>query len=122
NVRSVFCLPILRQAKVVGLLYLENDLATHAFTPNRINVLKLLASQAAISLENASLEEKEALLKEVHHRVKNNLQLITSLLNLQAARITDPAVANLFAESRNHVRSMAMVHENLYKAGSFAGA
>src|SRR5262249_37106704 len=49
------------------------------------------------------------------------LQLISSLLNLQAARITDPAVANLFAESRNRVRSMAMVHENLYRAGSFAG-
>jgi predicted ATPase/two-component sensor histidine kinase len=120
NVRSVLCLPILRQAKVVGLLYLENDLATHAFTPNRVNVLKLLASQAAISLENASLEEKEALLKEVHHRVKNNLQLITSLLNLQAVRVTDPTVATLFAESRDRVRSMALVHENLYRLGNFA--
>jgi predicted ATPase/two-component sensor histidine kinase len=120
NVRSVFCLPIMRQAKVVGLLYLENDLATHAFTPNRINVLKLLASQAAISLENASLEEKDALLKEVHHRVKNNLQLITSLLNLQAARVADPTVATLFAESRDRVRSMALVHENLYRLGNYA--
>jgi two-component sensor histidine kinase len=120
NVRSVLCLPLLRQAKVVGILYLENHLTTHAFTPNRVNVLKLLASQAAISLENASLEEKEALLKEVHHRVKNNLQLITSLLNLQAARVADQTVAALFAESRDRVRSMALVHENLYRLGNFA--
>jgi two-component sensor histidine kinase len=118
--RSVLCVPLVRQSELVGLLYLENSLTPYVFTPARTAVLKLLASQAAISLENASLEEKEALLKEIHHRVKNNLQLISSLLNLQAARIADPAVAELFADSRNRVRSMALVHENLYRAGNFA--
>ncbi len=76
---------------------------------------------AARNRLQASLNEKDALLKEVHHRVKNNLQLISSLLNLQASRITDPATASLFVDSRNRVRSMALVHENLYRAGSFAG-
>jgi two-component sensor histidine kinase len=67
-----------------------------------------------------SLEEKDALLKEVHHRVKNNLQLICSMLSLQADRIKDPSVAELFAESLHRVRSIALVHENLYRADSFA--
>jgi predicted ATPase/two-component sensor histidine kinase len=118
--RSILCLPIKSKAKLIGILYLENNLLSHVFTPPRIEVLKLLASQAAISLENAALEEKEALLREVHHRVKNNLQLISSLLSLQAARVTDPVVAGLFAESRDRVRSMALVHENLYRLGNFA--
>jgi predicted ATPase/two-component sensor histidine kinase len=118
--RSILCLPITSKAKLIGVLYLENNLSSHVFTPARIEVLKLLASQAAISLENAALEEKEALLREVHHRVKNNLQLISSLLSLQAVRVRDPAVAELFAESRDRVRSMALVHENLYRLGNFA--
>ena len=53
--RSVLCLPLIKQAKLIGVLYLENNLTPHVFTPARIAVLKLLASQAAISLENASL-------------------------------------------------------------------
>jgi two-component sensor histidine kinase len=68
----------------------------------------------------ASLKEKDALLKEVHHRVKNNLQLISSMLNLQAARSKDAAEAERFSDSRNRVRSMALVHENLYRTGDFA--
>ena len=118
--RSLLALPLVRQSKLVGLLYLENAAVPYAFTPARLSVLRLIASQAAISLENAAFEEKESLLKEVHHRVKNNLQLISSLLSLQAARIADPEVAELFMDSRNRVRSMALVHENLYRAGSFA--
>jgi two-component sensor histidine kinase len=118
--RSVLCLPLSKQTDLVGVLYLENNLTPGVFTPARLEVLKLLASQGVISLENAALGEKDALLKEVHHRVKNNLQLISSLLNLQAARVSDPEVAELFADCRNRVRSMALVHENLYRAGNLS--
>jgi PAS domain S-box-containing protein len=67
--RSVLCLPLVKQAKLIGVLYLENNLASHVFTPSRISVLELLASQAAISLENArlynDLGEREARIRRL---------------------------------------------------------
>ncbi|HWQ19813.1 MAG TPA: PAS domain S-box protein, partial [Methanotrichaceae archaeon] len=68
----------------------------------------------------ASLQEKEALLKEVHHRVKNNLQIISSLLNIQARYIKDEIVTEVLEECRNRVRSMSMVHESLYQSENLA--
>jgi PAS domain S-box-containing protein len=69
QVRSVLCLPLVKQAKLIGALYLENNLASHVFTPARISVLEVLASQAAISLENArlynDLREREARIRRL---------------------------------------------------------
>ncbi len=68
---------------------------------------------------DAALAEKDILLREVHHRVKNNLQVVNSLLDLQIDRVTDEAVLNMLRESQNRIKSMALIHQTLYQQQDF---
>jgi len=73
-------------------------------------------------LENSvvTIKEKESLLKEVHHRVKNNLQIIASLMNLQALNSTDTLFLELVRECKNRIDSMAIIHEMLYQSNDLS--
>jgi PAS domain S-box-containing protein len=75
--------------------------------------------EATERIKNA-LAEKEVLLREIHHRVKNNMQVISSMLNLQSARIKSPEVMALLRDSQDRVRAMSLIHESLYQSNNLA--
>jgi two-component sensor histidine kinase len=68
-----------------------------------------------------TVKEKELLLREVHHRVKNNLQIVSSMLNLQQDEYEDPQLNSILGRAQNRIRSMALVHESLYRSENIVG-
>ncbi len=80
------------------------------------SVIDITERKSHEELTRKSLQEKEILLKEIHHRVKNNMQVISSLLELQGAYIDEPRYQSMFAECQHRVRSMALIHEHLYRS------
>lgn len=129
--------PIRRQTRamgimVTGLVFIAGLLVTLWWREREAVLLKrrLAAESARLAMQElylsersaaevalrASLAEKTTLLKELHHRVKNNMQVISSMLSMQAAGVRDPVGVAALRETQNRVRSMALLHETLYRS------
>ncbi|WP_437814896.1 AAA family ATPase [Sorangium sp. So ce1078] len=108
--RSLLCLPVARQTRLLGILYLENNLVTGVFTPGRLNVLELLASQTAISLENAmlysDLEDENAERRRAEQALKANQEILQGIVDNSAAAIYLKDREGRFLLANRHVRDL----------------
>ena len=101
---EIFLNPIFENEKVVEVSGIAHNITEKKHVQQRMEL---------------SLKEKEILLKEVHHRVKNNMQVISSILNLQSSYVSDEYALTLLKESQNRIKTMAYIHESLYQNKSF---
>ena len=138
--KNFLALPVGAGDKVIGIIGLANrpggyDIEVQVMLERLVGLVEPICDSYLIGLEQerlraeqsqaeerirASLEEKEVLLREVHHRVKNNLAIISSLLSLQSSGLTDERAREALRDSQDRVRAMALVHDQLYRSANMS--
>ncbi|MGZ4892343.1 MAG: sensor histidine kinase, partial [Halobacteriota archaeon] len=127
GLKSLAVVPLYLYDKLIGALNV-GSFARHTFSQAEKELLIAIGDEAGVVIAKlqadeiirAALKERETLLKEIHHRVKNNMQVVSSLLSLQASKATEPETIEMLNESQRRIRSMALIHEKLYRSGSLA--
>jgi two-component sensor histidine kinase/putative methionine-R-sulfoxide reductase with GAF domain len=112
GLRSMVCVPMFFRDKPIGVLTCYLD-TVHRFTKGEIGILESLVRQAAVAIEHAKLQVRSTLMQELHHRVKNSLQQIVSLLRLELSEKTAESVEELIEESIQRIQAIASVHDLL---------
>ena len=113
---SLLSVPLTVRDKVIGVLNCYTG-QPHTFSPQEVALLQTLANQTALATENARLVAGAAIVREMHHRVKNNLQTIAMLLRLQMSDAPDRPAADALPEAINRILAIAAVHETLSEGG-----
>ena len=124
---SMALIPLRSGNEVIGLLQL-NDHRRGMFTPDKIKFFEVMGAgigvavsrKRAVAAMEYSLREKEGLIQEIHHRVKNNMQVMSSLLNLQSNATANAECREILRDARTRIYAMSLVHEKLYQSKSLA--
>ncbi|MBU0926735.1 MAG: GAF domain-containing protein [Spirochaetes bacterium] len=122
HIRSWLGVPLVASGAAIGIIALDRDLVD-PFGEDEIRIVRAFADHAAVAVRNArvygdlqdALAARDALMRETNHRVKNNLQLVTSLIDIHAQNVGDPATRQCLEELKVRIHTVSSIHERLYK-------
>ncbi len=123
EIEKFLAVPVMIDEELVGEIALANP-PEKDYSDNDLKAVRRIAEFFALAIQRKgyeesikmSLDEKDLLLREIHHRVKNNMQIISSILNLQSFAVNDSKLLDILKQNQNRIKSMAMIHEKLYQS------